>query len=148
MKHPRRPHDSPTRGRPSTAYARAQPRRLLADDDVLAPGPVEHPRTRGECQGGPRPCPLVGCFYNNYLELRHQFDRRGSLTPPTIKILHPDRLPEDVPPEDSCVLDIADAGPQTLERVARVYGLTRERVRQIEAPAIRKIQRKVDEEKS
>ena len=46
--------------------------------------------------------------------------------PPEIKLLHPGRLPEEVPPEDSCTLDLADEGPQTLERVADIYGLTRE----------------------
>jgi hypothetical protein len=57
--------------------------------EVLPADPFDHPRHWGECRGGPRPCPLVGCLYNNYLEVR-----RGG----TIKFLHPGRQPEDVSP--------------------------------------------------
>jgi hypothetical protein len=38
----------------------------------------------------------------------------------------------------SCVLDEAERGPQTLEHIADVLGVTRERVRQIEAKALTK----------
>lgn len=85
---------------------------------------------RSECAGGPRPCPLVTCPYNNYLDV----DRWGNL-----KLSHPDRSPEEVPPDESCALDVADRGPHTLDEVATVLGLTRERVRQIEGIALRKI---------
>lgn len=109
---------------------------------VPSPGPgepapadlVPHPRLRGECLRGPRPCPLVGCLYNNYLEVR-----RNPGEAPRIKILHPSRLPEDMPPRESCSLDMADSGPHTLKEVADVLGLTRERIRQIEVRALQKV---------
>jgi hypothetical protein len=77
----------------------------------------------------------VGCLYNNYLEVRHNPGEEI----PRIKILHPSRLPADVPPRESCALDIADSGPHTLDQVAQVLGLTRERIRQIEAKTMKKI---------
>lgn len=43
----------------------------------------------------------------------------------------------DVAP--SCALDVADEGPQTLREVAVFFGLTRERVRQIERVALVKL---------
>lgn len=146
MTPPRRPLDSISRGRPSRATSAFEAwrswKRSVADDSPAAAGvAVEHPRLRRECVDGPRPCPLVGCFYNNYLEVRRRQD-----STPEIKILHPGRLPEDVPPEDSCTLDLADAGPHTLERVADVYGLTRERIRQVEVSALKKIMRAIKNE--
>ena len=146
MTRPPRPLDSTSRGRPSRATSAFEAWRnwksTAADDSPAAAGVVvEHPRHRLECVDGPRPCPLVGCFYNNYLEVRRRQDSN-----PEIKILHPGRLPEDVPPDDSCTLDLADAGPHTLERVAEVYGLTRERIRQVEVSALKKIMKAIREE--
>lgn len=43
-------------------------------------------------------------------------------------------------PADTCSLDIAKEGGVTLERVGVVFGLTRERIRQIEGIAIRKLE--------
>jgi hypothetical protein len=63
--------------------------------------------TRGDCEGGPRPCPHQTCRY--HLEVG---------------------LPE------SCCLDVADRGSQTLEQVGEILGITRERVRQIEERAL------------
>ena len=131
---PRRPVESAAR-RPSRAGAitrRVQD--LLVDVHQVDAGTVYHPRYRHECRDGPRPCPLVGCFFNNYLEIR-----RRANCPPEIKLLHPDRLPEDMPPEDSCTLDLAEDGPQTLDRVGQVLGLTRERIRQIETKILKRI---------
>lgn len=90
--------------------------------------PVERPLTRGDCEGGPRPCPLVGCRHHNAVEVT----RTGSLV---------DNRPE-TPVEDntaSCSLDIADAGPLTLEQTGSVLNLTRERVRQVETVALKKL---------
>jgi DNA-directed RNA polymerase sigma subunit (sigma70/sigma32) len=42
-------------------------------------------------------------------------------------------------PTASCVLDVADNGGITLEEVGELLGVTRERIRQIEAVAIRKL---------
>ncbi len=45
-------------------------------------------------------------------------------------------------PEESCSLDVADEGGVTLGRVGRLFGLTRERIRQIEGIAIEKLERR------
>ena len=77
-----------------------------------------------------RPCINASCPHNNYLTV----SRTG-----LIKLSHGDRLPEEVPPDESCSLDVADQGPQTLERVGEIMGLTRERVRQIEVKILAKL---------
>ncbi len=87
------------------------------------------PKTRADCQDGERPCPWVGCKYHLYLDVN---PKTGS-----IKLNFPDIDPEDM--TDTCVLDIADRGPVTLEDVGRIMNLTRERIRQLEAGASEKI---------
>ncbi len=83
------------------------------------------PLTRGDCAKGPRPCPWVACKYHLYLDVS---TRTGS-----IKLNFPDLEPWEL--QDSCVLDVADKGPVTLEDVGRIMNLTRERIRQLEQAA-------------
>ncbi len=83
------------------------------------------PRTRGDCAKGPRPCPWVACKYHLYLDVS---SKTGS-----IKLNFPDLEPWEL--QDSCVLDVADKGPVTLEDVGRIMNLTRERIRQLEQAA-------------
>ncbi len=88
---------------------------------------------RSECKGGSRPCPLVGCRYNLYLNV---------LESGTIQFAHPGRDPEDVPEDESCSLDIADRvenGELTLDTLGKLFRLTRERIRQIESTALLKL---------
>ena len=40
----------------------------------------------------------------------------------------------------SCALDVADAGPHSLQAIGDALGMTRERVRQIEAAALLSLQ--------
>jgi DNA-directed RNA polymerase sigma subunit (sigma70/sigma32) len=40
---------------------------------------------------------------------------------------------------ESCVLDVADRGGATLDQVGQILGITRERIRQIEAKALRRL---------
>ncbi len=87
------------------------------------------PKTRGDCLNGPRPCPWVGCKYHLYLDIN---PKTGS-----IKLNFPDIEPWEM--QDSCVLDLADRGPVTLEDVGRIMNLTRERIRQLEASASEKV---------
>ena len=75
------------------------------------------PRIRADClEGGVnecRPCPWTGCKWN-IVEAQH--------------------------PQATCVLDVADQGGITLEELGNMVGLTRERIRQIEDQALRKIE--------
>ena len=90
------------------------------------------PRTRADCENGPRPCPWVSCRHHVALDVN----------PKTNSV----KMHKGVSEEDdltgtagTCALDIADEGPHRLEQVADVLGVTRERVRQIEAKALRKL---------
>ena len=91
----------------------------------------ERPRTRGECLGLPRPCPFVGCRYHLYLY------PTGVAGTSNLRINFPDRDPTEL--EHSCALDFADEGPHALERVGEVLNITRERVRQVQNVALRKL---------
>lgn len=109
------------------------PRRVLAElraQNARTSEP-ERPATRSDCVDGPRPCPFVGCRHHLYLEV----DPRSG----TIKLNRPDLQPWDMP--ESCSLDVADDGEQTLEIISRLLNLTRERVRQIEGRALRSTRR-------
>ncbi len=99
----------------------------LLESDGLA---VERPRTRGECIGGERPCPWVGCRHHLFLEVH---PRTGNVLY-NFGQLEPDEL------EHSCSLDVADAaadeGGLVLEEVARRLNLTHQGVRAIEVRAL------------
>lgn len=101
--------------------------------DELEPGDLkfERPATRGDCAGGERPCPFVGCRHNLYLDV---LPDTGS-----IKFNRPELEPEEMPPELSCSLDCADDGPHKLDDVADRMNVTRERARQIEVRALHKL---------
>jgi len=86
------------------------------------------PKTRDECVGGHRPCPYVGCRYNLYLDIMPS----GHL-----KLNFPALEPEDM--VQSCALDIADDGPVELRVAGAAMNLSRERIRQLEVIAMRKV---------
>ena len=115
---------------------RTYSRRILARILRRRPAPPRRalpprPQTRGDCREGPRPCLWVGCRYNLYLEV----NRSGSI------VVHdPDREPWEL--AESCALDVAERGGTSLEQIGRLFGLTRERVRQIESAALRKLLRR------
>jgi hypothetical protein len=77
---------------------------------VVAAAPPT-PLQRGDCIDGPRPCPHLRCTMNLGL--------------PGVRLGW------------SCALDVADAGETSLADVGELVGLTRERVRQIEASRAR-----------
>lgn len=89
---------------------------------AIYPEDVERPRTRGECEGGPRPCPFVSCAHHLYLDVN---DATGA-----IKLNFPHLEVDEL--KESCSLDVADRGGITLEEVGDILNLTRERIRQIE----------------
>lgn len=93
-------------------------------------GPVERPRTRGDCANGARPCPFVTCRHHLYLDVA---PRTGA-----IKLNRPDIGPESM--VDSCTLDVADRGGLSLDGVGAVLNITRERVRQLELLALSKLE--------
>lgn len=99
----------------------------LTDEDRAALG--DRPRTRGDCIGGPRPCPWVGCKHSLYLDVSPD---TGSL-----KLNFPGIEPDEL--EHSCALDVADAGAATLEDVGQRMNLKRERIRQIEINVLVKL---------
>lgn len=98
---------------------------------------VHRPVTRGDCVGGQRPCPWISCVYNNYLDEK----QTGPTSGRALILNFPDLEPHEVPPEQSCALDIADQGGATLEEVALITNLTRERIRQVQDKAISKLRR-------
>ena len=107
-----------------------------SEDDLAFLPIADRPKHREECRDGPRPCPLVGCPHNTFLNVTGTG---------RIQLAHGKRQPEDVPPDESCSLDVADSGPQTLSRVGEILGLTRERIRQIENRCLEKIRKTVDQ---
>lgn len=92
----------------------------------------QRPKTRGDCVGGQRPCPWVSCLYNLYLDEKQS----GSTSGQAIVLNFPELQPHEVPPDRSCALDIADQGGMTLEEVALITNLTRERIRQVQDHAV------------
>lgn len=110
--------------------------RLIREEEPIPPAEdmpdLPRPRTRGECDVVPRPCPFVSCEYHLFLDVQ---------TNGSIKTNFPDLEPGDLPPDGSCALDIADDGGATLERVGELMNFTRERTRQVEAVALAKVKR-------
>jgi hypothetical protein len=89
---------------------------------------AERPRTRGDCQDGPRPCPWVSCRHHLYAD---------TLPSGNLKLNFPDKEPWEL--EHTCSLDVADDGGTSLEQVGVALNLVRERVRQIEVIALTKL---------
>lgn len=58
----------------------------------------DRPRARGDCEGGPRPCPWVSCRYHLALDVN---ELSGGL-----KLNHPGVEVWDMP--ETCALDLAD----------------------------------------
>ena len=97
--------------------------------DINYPAVVKRPQNRSDCVGGERPCPFVSCKWHLYLEVKSAI---GSIKLPFPK-LEVDELVE------TCALDVADRGGATLEQVAKLMNLTRERIRQLEVRALEKL---------
>jgi hypothetical protein len=83
------------------------------------------PKTRGGCEDLPRPCPFVRCKYNLFLDIE-----RGRVKTYGDNPLEMER---------SCALDEAEKGGLKLDEICDIYGLSRERIRQIVEHALRKM---------
>lgn len=117
--------------RPKTISLKRMPLYEQERNRMFYPYPdgVERPKTRGECCDGPRPCPFVSCKFHLYLDVS---EKTGA-----IKLNFPDLEPDGL--VESCALDVADREGTTLEAVGEIMNLTRERVRQVEEKALRKV---------
>ncbi|HSX22357.1 MAG TPA: sigma factor-like helix-turn-helix DNA-binding protein [Gaiellaceae bacterium] len=103
------------------AAGRAELQALGAD------GPYWRPKTRGDCANVPRPCPYVACKYSLFLDVSDT----GSII-----LNFPHLEPGEMPANQSCALDLAEQRAMTLEEIAVVTNLTRERIRQVELKAL------------
>ncbi len=115
----------------------AHMRRVMAESDDLAPAPdVPRPRTRADCRDGPRPCGWVSCRHHLYADIQ----KSGHL------LINSEVEPHQM--SDSCALDIAERGGMTLVQIARILGVTKERVRQIVDNAMNTMATRVDRDGS
>lgn len=94
------------------------------------------PQNRLECVEDYRPCPWVSCPYHLYLDVN---EVTGS-----IKFNFPELEPWELP--QTCALDVANQGPSTLDAIAYLMNLSRERVRQIEAYGLSLLQNNYQED--
>ena len=120
------------RGR-TVSMMRLSKRDLAAGTREFPPSiQAEHqrPRTRSDCLPGgcneQRPCPWVSCAAHLYLDVN---GRTGS-----VKLNFPHLEVGEM--AETCSLDVADRGGQTLDEVAEHTNITRERSRQIEQRAL------------
>lgn len=123
--------------RPVTVSMKRLSKRALDEGAAMYPErpgvDYQRPRTFAECEaaglGAETPCPFVSCKHHVALDVN---ERAGS-----IKANFPDREPDEIP--HTCTLRVAERGGATLDDVAAVMNLTRERVRQLQDIALAKI---------
>lgn len=114
------------------------PEACTAGDYVEYPSDVQRPRTRGECEGGERPCPFVSCRHHLYLDVN---PRTGA-----IKMNFPHLQVWEM--TETCALDLADqAGKRglSLGALARAMGLSYDRAFQVVSEALAKAREAVAE---
>jgi hypothetical protein len=117
-----------------------QPHEPLEKPDLVKQALAQRPRLRAQCEHGPRPCPWVGCRYHLYLDMYTTGDPENPT--PGLIIHRPDLDPLELP--ETCLLDLASRGPFTLAEIGEIFDLSRERIRQIESGALRKLSRRVN----
>lgn len=74
------------------------------------------PQTRGDCVGGFRPCPFVGCRHHLFLEVSpaHSLCTHGKTQVADVEAL--------AAMAETCSLDVADRGGIRLDEAARMSG--------------------------
>ena len=123
--------------RPVTVSVKRLPKRDMDAGAAMYPErpgvDYQRPRTFADCDaadlGASVPCPFVSCKHHVALDVN---ERAGS-----IKSNFPDCDPDEIP--HTCTLRVAERGGATLDDVAAVMNLTRERVRQIQDIALAKL---------
>ena len=76
----------------------------------------------GDRETAPRPCDLTDCRYH----------LSGFVHPGRVASIQRDE-------SETCALDVADLGPFTLDEIGSLVGVSRQRVKQIEEKALRKL---------
>ena len=121
--------------------ARLAKRTLLRDAALYPERPgVDYlrPQTFAECEsvglGDWQPCPFVSCKHHLALDVN---PRTGSIKR-NLPHLDIDELPA------TCALRVATEGGRTLDGVAALMGMTRERVRQVETMALQRVRGSID----
>jgi hypothetical protein len=118
-------------------------RQPMSDPDPIYK--IARPQSRGECKGGPRPCPWVGCRYHLLLDVgekatgrpkalrvlgaRHHILSLLATAPAVVVDAIADEAVERLAGlSESCALDIADRGGIGPKQIARALGLSRQAV--------------------
>lgn len=116
----------PPRNRPGRRRTRPSSQTIRVSQTQRIPRTPHHwrPRTRGDCDTVPRPCPYVGCVHHLWLD---------ATAIGNIKLNFPNIEPWEM--RKSCSLDAAERGGMCLDDVAWRMNLTKERVRQLELSA-------------
>lgn len=104
--------------------------RVREQIDIDLPEKEPLPPTREHCENGVRPCPYVSCRYNLYLDVRGDG---------VLRVNFPHIEPDEM--IASCALDMAEDGPRTLDQVAALMGMSKERARQLESSALVKLRK-------
>lgn len=92
----------------------------------------ERPVTRGDCEGGFRPCPYVSCKYNLALEV---VGDRGDRIRLAVDMETDQGFEKFLALPHTCALDVASQEGATLEDIAKAMSVTREGVRLLERGA-------------
>lgn len=100
---------------------------LRRADQVLS----RQPRNRVECPPADVPCPFVACRYHVWTST--------TLRQGVVVDVQVGRGWGDV--KHTCALVLAEQGPRTMDQVGKILGVSRERVRQLEAGAIQFLRR-------
>lgn len=121
-------------GAPARVYLPDELRGLAAGEPRA--GETPRPRTRGECPAE-RPCPFASCRYHLGVDVLDRLPNGDPTDDGALRKTWPHREVWEGP--ETCALDVADRGPQTLLQVGLVTNLTREGVRRIEQHALAKL---------
>lgn len=123
---------------------------MSAVERLLIPWGKTRPKTRAGCASRPRPCPWVSCRHHLGLEIMLGGGLKVVGTAAKLHASHQytqaqidtftDRAARAMETMDqSCALDVAEAGELKLHEIGSIMDVVRERVRQIEQRAICKV---------